>query len=493
MTLLNVVVATPIVAGIFLAARGLYLLFFHPLAKVPGPKLYAITDLIYLYYVIQGEWPAKLKTLHDIYGPTLRFGPNDVSSIAPETWKIVYGHKAQQAMTFEKDMRFFNKPPGSVDNILLADNNGHRRMRRALAHAFSEKALRGQEELMISYVNLFISKIADKAAAQEPVVDIMLWYNYLTFDLIGDLAFGKPFGCLEQGGYHPWVAMIFQAAASTVFGQVMNRHPTLGAIRSWIWPDKLTPSFIQHAQLSEQTAYERIERGSIGREDFVDYILRHNDEKGLSREEIAANARFLILAGSETTATLLSGTTFMLLTNRDKYNKLVQEIRQRFSSEEEIDMISVNDLPFLLAVLNEGLRMYPPVPAGFPRLAPAGGGTVDGFYLPENTSISVPQWSAYHCEQNWTDPESFVPERWLGTEPRYANDKRDVLQPFSFGPRNCLGKNLANAEMRIILARLLWRFDLELLQESRNWMQQRVFVLWEKPALMVKVTPVQRS
>lgn len=58
----------------------------------------------------------------------------------------------------------------------------------------------------------------------------------------------------------------------------------------------------------------------------------------------------------------------------------------------------------------------------------------------EQTGISLPHWSAYQCEQNWRDPQSFVPERWLGTDSRYANDKRDVLQPFSVGPRNCIGK-----------------------------------------------------
>ncbi|KAH7021327.1 cytochrome P450 [Microdochium trichocladiopsis] len=492
MTFLHIAVAASVAAGFLLAARAVYLLIFHPLAKIPGPKLYALTDFISLYYTVLGEWPAKLKTLHDIYGPTLRFGPNDVSSIAPETWKTVYGHKTQPDKTFEKDLTFYIESINGVDNIIRADKDGHRRTRRVLAHAFSEKALRGQEELLNNYTNLFISKITDMAAAGENV-DIMHWYNYITFDLIGDLAFGKPFGCLETGGYNPWVSMIFEAVRFGAIGQVVRRYPFLRKIQHGLVPAKLARSFAENRQLSQRTAFERMDRGSIGRQDFMDYILRHNDEKGLSKEEIAANALVLIIAGSETTATQLSGTTYYLLTNRDKYDKLVGEIRQRFSSEDEINMNSVNDLPYLLAVFNESFRMYPPVPIGLPRLAPAGGETVDGFYLPQNTSVSVPQWSAYHCEQNWTDPERFVPERWLGTEPRYANDQRDVLQPFSVGPRNCIGKNLAYAEMRLILTRLLWRFDLELLPESRNWNQQRVFILWEKPNLMVKVTPVQRS
>jgi len=461
---------------------------------VPGPKLFALTDLIHLYYTAKGEWSAKLKTLHDQYGPTVRFAPNEVSSITPETWRIVYGHKTQQGKTFEKDLRFYGPTYVGVDHIIRANNEGHRRMRRVMAHAFSEKALREQEDVIKGYVDLLISRLNDKAVAQEDV-DIMSWYNFCTFDLIGDLTFGKPFGCLESGDYSPWISMIFSNIKLLTTVPALRRHPFLAKFRSWLIEPKLERAFVEHALLSQKTAFERIERGNVGRQDFMDYILRHNGDeaKGLSKDEIAANAPTLITAGSETTATLLSGVTFMLLTNRDKYDKLVREIRDRYASEDEINMLNVNDLPYLLAVLNEAFRMYPPVPIGLPRITPAGGETIDGYYLPEKTGISLPHWAAYQCEQNWTDPQLFVPERWLDTETRYANDKRDVLQPFSIGPRNCIGKNLAYAEMRLILTRVLWRFDLELLPESRGWYSQRVFGLWEKGGMMVKLTPVQRS
>jgi cytochrome P450 len=65
----------------------------------------------------------------------------------------------------------------------------------------------------------------------------------------------------------------------------------------------------------------------------------------------------------------------------------------------------------------------------------------------------------------------------------FHNDSRAVLQPFSVGPRNCIGRNLAYNEMRLILARVLWNFDLELCDESRDWNEQKSFLLWEKPAL----------
>ena len=103
-------------------------------------------------------------------------------------------------------------------------------------------------------------------------------------------------------------------------------------------------------------------------------------------EKLQANSGILIIGGSETTATLLSGVTFFLLTNPEALKKLTAEIRSAFRSEDEINFVSVSALPYLLACLDEALRMYPPVPNGLPRTVPKGGATVAGHYVPEDVS-----------------------------------------------------------------------------------------------------------
>ena len=103
--------------------------------------------------------------------------------------------------------------------------------------------------------------------------------------------------------------------------------------------------------------------------------------------------------------------------------------------------------------------------------------------------MGVTHYAAYHSASHFADPDSFIPERWLEPrEDRFKNDKRNVLQPFHVGPRNCIGQGLAMAEMRAILARVLWHFDVELCEESREWDNQRVFFLWEKGDMWVKLT-----
>jgi len=104
----------------------------------------------------------------------------------------------------------------------------------------------------------------------------------------------------------------------------------------------------------------------------------------MSFEDLRSMASILVIAGSETTATLLCGVTFLLLRNPHALKKVTDEVRGAFNSEDEITLTSVNGLTYMLACLNEALRMYPPVTSGLPRKIPAGGGIVAGMAIPEN-------------------------------------------------------------------------------------------------------------
>lgn len=100
------------------------------------------------------------------------------------------------------------------------------------------------------------------------------------------------------------------------------------------------------------------------------------------------------------------------------------------------------------------------------------------------------QFAAYHSPANFHDPQAFHPERWLPEEysdpsSPFYNDRRGVHKPFSYGRRDCIGRNLAFLEMRLIMALLLWNFDLTLDEGMGQWHKQKIFALWEKPELRV--------
>lgn len=185
------------------------------------------------------------------------------------------------------------------------------------------------------------------------------------------------------------------------------------------------------------------------------------------------------------TATLLSGVTYFLLTNPPTMALLCEEIR-RIKSSEELNFENVANFKYINACLKEALRIYPPVPIGSPRVIPENGQAMLGTWLPAETRVSCHHWSTYHSNRNFRNPETFAPERWLG-DPAYASDSFDAHQPSGWGPRNCLGQSMAMHETRLILATIVYRFDLELCERSRGWPDQLTYALWIKKPLMCRL------
>lgn len=124
------------------------------------------------------------------------------------------------------------------------------------------------------------------------------------------------------------------------------------------------------------------------RADFLSYILRHNssDPKGLSEGELIANSNLLILAGSETTATALSGVTYLLLRNPTVLEKLTNEVRNLYKSEADMTLQALANNEYLNAVLKEGMRMYPPVALGLPRVVIDEQVVIAGHVVPKGVS-----------------------------------------------------------------------------------------------------------
>ena len=152
-----------------------------------------------------------------------------------------------------------------------------------------------------------------------------------------------------------------------------------------------------------------------------------------------ANASLFMIAGTETTATLVSGLTFFLLSKPECMKKLVDEIRGAFASAEDMTMERLAALPYLNACMKEALRMYPPVPLGLPRVTPKDGSTISGQFVPPDTILVIPQQAMFTLEKNFKRGMEFIPERWLG-DSRFDGDERQAVQPFSVGSRDCLGK-----------------------------------------------------
>ncbi|KPM36017.1 Isotrichodermin C-15 hydroxylase [Neonectria ditissima] len=435
--------------------------------------------------MFSGQSHKKILELHQKYGPVVRVAPDELSFTDPTAWTDIMGHRKRGQGENAKDPIFWKTQKHSV---ISADRDNHRRQRRVLAHGFSAQSMMEQRELIQDYVSLLIRRLRDNCSNGERPLEMTSWFNWTTFDIIGDLVFGEPFGCLENSNYHPWVSLIFDRVRMNAINVVLRRFPFGTKFVKMIVTKKAIENFHAHFQLTQEKVAKRLEMQDP-RPDFMESMTGRKDKLQMSHPEILDNASLLIIAGSETTATALSGAAYLLATNPEVFTKLANEVRTSFESEDDIDLLSVQKLGYMLAVLNETLRVFPPVPTASPRRVQPGGDTICGKYVPEDTILGIWQWPMYHNPKNFTLPESFIPERWLG-DPRFANDSTSGLQPFSFGPRDCIGKNLAYAEMRLILAKIIWNFDMRIDPNSKDWLQRNeAYFLWQKPELFVFLSP----
>ncbi|KAF2209337.1 hypothetical protein CERZMDRAFT_114022 [Cercospora zeae-maydis SCOH1-5] len=508
--------ATPLetlsVQGIFLTLVGgtalLYALVFDKLRHIPGPKINAVSRLPYVRHLIRGTTVDNVVALHRKYGSVVRISPNELSFTSGDTaWTDIYGfrthklvsdqHKLKGHLNTQKDPIWYPAPVNGTASILTDNDQAHSQGRRLLSHAFSDKALQEQEPLIQNYVDQLVDRLKEVTSKDgQQTVDMTKWYNWTTFDVIADLLFGEPFGCLQDLKTHKHIKLLFDSVRLFSLMYIVGYWPFIKHFQKFFVDRELLTKRHEYQSWISSQVTKRIER-ETDRSDFMSKILAHNGEKDfeMTKERLDSNATLILTAGSETTATLLSGATYLLLKNPDKLRLLQEEVRGRWKEYSDITLAEVNNAPYLIATLQESLRYFPPVPTGFERRIQKGGEFISGVFVPEGTAVQVSQFPANHSEDNFKDAESFVPERWLDDErsSAYAGDKRAALQPFSFGPRNCLGKNLALAEMRLIVAKLIWTFDLELDPSSEDWMVRcKVFTLWDKPELTVKLTPVER-
>lgn len=276
----------------------IYELWWSPLCRFPGPKLWAISRIPSQLTVLRGQNHLAIRALHERYGPVVRISPNELAFNTPQAFRDIYG--SRPGGCFPKDPTHYLPPANGVDHVISAVDNGvHARQRRLLSHAFSERALRDQEGLVKGYVDTLISKLRAEISKKGSTVDIKNWMNYTTFDITGDLMFGESFDCLKDSQLHPWIQLIFSSIKALSIVGVTQQFPLLGLLLKALIPREVERKAEQHFELAAQKVDRRLE-ATLSRPDFISAILQNglSEEKGqyrdneriMSRAEIHSNA-----------------------------------------------------------------------------------------------------------------------------------------------------------------------------------------------------------
>ncbi|KAJ6114888.1 cytochrome P450, partial [Penicillium sp. IBT 16267x] len=477
-------------------AKILYNIYFHPLAHIPGPPSWAATRLPFVWYLLKGTIVHDFEKLHRQYGPIVRTAPDEVSFSHGDAWTDIYANRPEDRQ-FLKDPTWWKRQPGKPDSLLSAIGvSQHASMRKLLSPAFSPRALRSQEPLLHKYVNLLVGRLCDHAIDASTkdgvVIDIAPWFNYTTFDIFGELGFGESFNCLQHSQYHPWVQLLFNSVKAAAFVAAARYYPVVEFLLMKCIPASLKKKATSHYQQIVDKVDRRLS-WELQQPDIMSHLI---DEKGQvmwTRGELDATFMILTTTGSETTATVLTGIFSYLVNNPHKLAIITKEVRQTFRNSDNVTIDAVRGLTYLNAVINEGLRLCPPVPWMLPRVVPGKGEKVCGTWIPGGTSVSLQAYSIGRDPEKFYNATQFLPERWLSdasTNPKspFFNDDRRAVQPFSMGPRSCLGQHLAWAEMQLILGKLLLALDFEAIEDKRlRWEDLRTFLLVEKKPLEVRV------
>ncbi|XRM46065.1 hypothetical protein ABZX51_009122 [Aspergillus tubingensis] len=480
---------------IYPISRIIYNVFFSPLSHVPGPISWSATRLPFIRALLRGTIVHDFERLHRKYGPIVRTAPDEVSFASGDAWTDIYASRPDDRQ-FLKDPLWWRRQPGQPDTLLSATHPAkHSRMRKLLAPAFTPRALRAQEALLQRYASLLVDRIRDQVSAagtEGTVIDMGRWFNFTTFDIFGDLGFGESFDCLQHSRYHPWIALLFGSVKAASFIAAARYYPPLEALLMKCIPRSLH----EKSQRHYRQIVDKIDRRlswELQRPDIMSHLIDENGQVELPRGELNSTFMILTTTGSETTATVLTGILAYLVNEPPIKERLIQEVRERFESSQDISLSAAADLSYLTAVIQEGLRLCPPVPWMLPRQVPPGGSTVCGTWLPGGTSVSLQAYTLNRDPSRFHAASSFIPDRWLpdalnNPNSPFYHDDRQAVQPFSMGPRSCLGQHLAWAEMRLILTKLLVSFDFEAVEGKRlQWEELRTFLLVEKRPLEVRV------
>ncbi|KAF7195683.1 Cytochrome P450 monooxygenase [Pseudocercospora fuligena] len=467
--------------------RVAHLLFYHPLRSYPGPKLWAISRVPWHYYNIRGDLARKILDLHETYGPTVRIAPDELSYTSSQAWRKIYGQSKPEFMkcTDGRGIAPVIKQ-AHLRGIIAAESEKHRRLRRAIAPAFSDRALSEQEAYLQEHSDNLVNHL--RKACNEGAVDIVKWLSLATFDIMSDLAFGKPEGCLDNAD-QPWLS-VMGARAKTIRWHQLTIYYGLDGLATRFAPKSFTKSRQDHMRLTAAKVQQRIKL-NVERKDFMSYILQNTAEP-LSNAELTIMASAFIVAGSGTSARALSATVYFLCANSDVLFKVTSQIRSAFDDQKAITIRSTARLPYLQACIDEAMRLHPPNPSTIPRWVPDHGEEIDGKWVPGGIAVGCHQLASGHAEWNFERPKEYIPERWLDNnlKTEFAGDDKSSVQPFSFGPRSCIGRSLAYAEMRLILAKLLFVFDLQMDEPELNWTErQKNYLTWEQIPLMIRLDP----
>lgn len=450
-------------------------LYLSPLSKIPGPRLYAVTQ----WRIALDEWNGtrtkRIDQLHQRYGPVVRIGPNEVHFNSLSALRTIYG--AGSGFERTEFYRMFDVY-GKQNVFTFGPSYQHAERKKLLAHSYAKSnTIRGPvaeeiERKVQDYLNL----IEATQGEGNEIFQSLHWYS---LDNITNFLYGPDHGgtsALKGNSEHQRMLDDILDPARCRLSWFMLHFPTptkwlyartglAERLFSFLLPMQKPATYTrirEHALQAMQDFKAAQQSGKLSaplQNSVINQLWQHHESKkngGLGDLDIASECSDHFLAGIDTTSDTLMFAIWALSLpqNREHQDRLIEEARSIQESGLNDDgnptVETLDKLPYLDAVLKETLRLYAPIPASEPRRPPRDT-EIDGYHIPAWTIVSMAPYSLHRNPEIFPDPLKFNPERWLGDTEQVAQMKK-WWWAFSSGGRMCIGMHLGMAEMVVLPA-----------------------------------------
>ncbi|KAJ1712536.1 cytochrome P450 [Aspergillus flavus] len=472
---LGVVVAT---FATYLALKALYNLYLHPLRKFPGPKLAAIGPYYEFYYDVMkdGMFLWEMERMHQVYdsspnnavlrqGPIVRVNANEIHIRDPHYYSTVYAGNHRSTDKYHDAVAAFSVPQASLATI---HHKVHRLRRSILNPYFSKAAVTRLESAINERIERMCSRL-EETMHYGQVVDLDAGFAALTADIVTTYFYGQNFDYLGNEGFK------FQVR-DAILGLIQFYHFT--RFFPWIANTiKKLPIPIMRLihpgaayLVSSQEEIKDSIRASLDKGNKADaksVIVQALEDPTIPPQErtlgrLGDEGTTIIFAGTETTARALSVGMFHILNNKTILKKLREELDTLPGVSSGVySHVQLECLPYLTGAVQESLRLSHGPAIRLPRVANDKALKYGDYIIPPGTPVSLCTVLVHQDPCIFPDPHRFDPERWIKASKEGVNlDK--FIAAFTKGTRQCLGINLAYAEIYLTFAKLIRTFNMEI-------------------------------
>ncbi|KAF2007088.1 cytochrome P450 [Amniculicola lignicola CBS 123094] len=450
---------------------------WYRLRHFPGPFLGKFSHIFMAKTAASSRMNLIYTDVNRKYGPLARVGPNDLLSSDPSTIRLMSSARSTYQRSEWYEAMRMDPYVDSIFSEMHVPVHDSRRAKMATAYSGKENpTLESDIDIcVVEFLQLIRSKYVSPASGDGTKrMDFGVKTQYFTLDVITKVAYGEAFGYMERDeDVHGYIKTTEEVVPYLNF---LSVWPVANAVlnRSWV-KEKLGPGpgdkegMGKLMSVARQVVGERFGPDAKEKQDMLGAFVRN----GIPQRQIESEVLFQIIAGSDTTATAIRATFLNLLSNPRVLTKLRNEINDaegEVSISSPISNAEAKAMPYLQAVIKEGLRIHPPFTGLLSKKVPPGGDTINGQFVPGGTRIAHCTWGIQRNEIYGEDVEVFRPERWIEVDAeRLLRMEQTLDLIFGHGRWGCLGKTVAYIELNKIFVELLRHFDFELLNPGKPW------------------------